>query len=55
MKQYTEQEYKDKFGEQMWQDKVLATLTNREKRIGIDSVYATDMGNIFIINIKEEN
>ena len=55
MKEYTEQGYKDKFGEQMWQDKVLATLSDREKRIGISSVYATEMGNIFIININEEN
>lgn len=55
MKEYTEQGYKDKFGEQMWQDKVLATLSDREKHIGISSVYATDMGNIFIININEEN
>lgn len=54
MREYSEQGYKDTFGEQMWQDKVLATLSDREKRIGVASVYATDMGNIFIINIKEE-
>ena len=54
MKEYTEQGYKEKFGEKMWQEKVLNTLTDREKRIGVSSVYATDMGNIFIININEE-
>ncbi len=45
MKEYTEDEYKATFGEQMWKEKVLDLSDNKE----IDSVYATDNGNIFMI------
>lgn len=37
----------------MWQDKVEATLSDREKELGVDSVYATDAGNIFMVMLKE--
>lgn len=50
MEQYTEQEYKAKFGNQAWQDKVLKGNENYE----IESVYATDTGNIFMVMTKEE-
>lgn len=45
MQQYTEQEYKAKFGDQMWQDKVL----DGNEGYNIESVYATDSGNIFMV------
>lgn len=50
MNQYTEQEYKTKFGDKMWQDKVL----NGNEGYNIESVYATDTGNIFMV-ITGEN
>lgn len=50
MEQYTEQEYKAKFGDKMWQDKVL----NGNEGYNIESVYATDTGNIFMV-ITGEN
>lgn len=50
MNQYTEEQYKTKFGDQAWQDKVL----NGNERYEIESVYATDNGNIFMIMTKEE-
>ena len=45
MQQYTEKEYKAKFGDKMWQEKVLAG----NEGYNIESVYATDSGNIFMI------
>lgn len=54
MKEYTEKAYTEKFGEKMWQDKVEATLSDREKAIGVDSVYATEAGNIFMVMLKEQ-
>lgn len=54
MKQYSEQEYIKTFGEQAWQDKVIEPLDEHSKNVGVASVYATDMGNIFIINLKEQ-
>lgn len=50
MNQYTEQEYKAKFGEKMWQEKVL----DGNEGYTIESVYATDSGNIFMV-ITGEN
>lgn len=49
MEQFTKEQYIAKFGEKMWQDKV-ASITDGE----VESVYATDMGNIFMIMKKEE-
>ena len=54
MKEYNEKEYIKAFGEKMWKEKVLDTLTDFQKRLGVNSVYATDMGNIFMIICKEE-
>lgn len=54
MKEYTTDEYIKAFGEQMYKEKIENTLGEREKKIGVTSVYATDMGNIFIINLKEQ-
>lgn len=50
MEQYTEKQYIEKFGEQAWQDKVLDGNEGYE----IESVYATDNGNIFMIMTKSE-
>jgi hypothetical protein len=50
MNSYTKQEYIAKFGEQMWLDKVEDVNEGKE----VESVYATDMGNIFMIINKEE-
>lgn len=50
MNQYTEEQYKAKFGEQAWRDKVLAGNEDYE----IESVYATDTGNIFMVMTKSE-
>lgn len=50
MEQYTEEQYKAKFGEQAWQDKVLAGMEEFE----IESVWATDTGGIFMIITKDE-
>lgn len=54
MKEYTKDEYIEAFGEQMYKEKVEDTLGEREKKIGVASIYATDRGNIFIINLKEQ-
>ena len=54
MKESTEKAYTEKFGAKMWKEKVLDTLTDFQKRLGVNSVYATDMGNIFMIICKEE-
>lgn len=54
MKQYTIDEYIEAFGEQMYKEKVKDTLSEREKKIGVASIYATDRGNIFIINLNEQ-
>ena len=50
MEQYTEQEYKAKFGDKMWQEKVITALDGGD----VESVYATSNGNIFMIMKKEE-
>ena len=50
MEQYTQAQYIEKFGEQAWRDKVLKGNEGSK----IESVYATDSGNIFIIMTKEE-
>lgn len=54
MKEYTTDEYIKAFGAQMYKEKVENTLSEREKKIGVASIYATDMGNIFIVNLKEQ-
>lgn len=54
MKQYTTDEYIKAFGEQMYKEKVEDTLSERERKIGVASIYATGMGNIFIVNLKEQ-
>lgn len=54
MKQYTTDEYIKTFGEQMWREKVEDTLDEREKKLGVKSVYATDSGNIFMVMLNEE-
>ena len=48
MNNYTEQEYKAKFGNKMWQEKVLDGCDGYD----VESVYATDTGNIFMIMTK---
>ena len=50
MEQYTEEQYKAKFGDQAWQDKVLDGNEGYE----VESVYATDTGNIFMVITKDE-
>lgn len=50
MNQYTEEQYKAKFGVQAWQDKVLDGNEGYE----IESVWATDGGNIFMVITKDE-
>lgn len=50
MNQYTEEEYKAKFGDQAWREKVL----KGNERYEIESVYATDLGNIFMVMTKGE-
>lgn len=45
MNQYTEKEYRAKFGDKMWQEKVL----DGNEGYNIESVYATDSGNIFMV------
>lgn len=50
MDEYTEKQYKAKFGEQAWQEKVLDGNEGYE----IESVYATDNGNIFMVMTKEK-
>lgn len=54
MKQYTTDEYIQAFGKQTYKEKVEDTLSEREKKIGVASIYATDTGNIFIVNLKEQ-
>jgi hypothetical protein len=54
MKQYNEEEYIKAFGEQMWQDKVIKTLDEHEKKLGVEKVYATSLGSIFMVMINEE-
>ena len=54
MKQYTTDEYIKTFGEQMWREKVEDTLDEREKKLGVKSVYAPDSGNIFMVMLNEE-
>lgn len=54
MKEYTKDEYIKAFGEQMYKEKVEDTLSERERKIGVASIYATDRGNIFIVNLKEQ-
>ena len=54
MKQYTTEEYIKAFGEQMYKEKVEDTLSEREKKVGVASIYATDRGNIFIVNLNEQ-
>lgn len=49
MQQYNEQQYKEKFGEKMWEEKVLDGNEGYE----IESVYATGNGNIFMVITKE--
>ena len=53
MNEYTKKTYTEKFGEKMWQDKVEATLSDREKELGVESVYATEGGNIFMVMLNE--
>lgn len=53
MKEYTKIAYIETFGEKMWKEKVEDTLTDFQKRLGVDSVYATDLGNIFMVICKE--
>lgn len=48
MDDYTKEEYVAKFGEQMWQDKVL----DGNEGYDIESVWATDNGNIFMVITK---
>lgn len=54
MKEYTTDEYIKAFGEQMYKEKVEDTLDEHSKNVGVASVYATDMGNIFMINLNEQ-
>ena len=54
MKQYTTDEYIKAFGEQMYKEKVDGMLSEHEKKIGVASIYATSMGSIFIVNLKEQ-
>lgn len=53
MKEYTKKAYIETFGEKMWKEKVEGILTDFQKRLGVDSVYATDLGNIFMVICKE--
>ena len=50
MEQFTKEQYVAKFGDKMWLDKVESVNEGAE----VESVYATDMGNIFMIINKEE-
>ena len=50
MNNYTAEQYIAKFGEKMWQEKVL----DGNEGYDIESVYATDNGNIFMVITKEE-
>ena len=48
MEQYTKEQYTNKFGDDMWQEKVAKINEGKE----VESVYATDSGNIFMIILK---
>ena len=50
MKEYTEKEYRDAFGDQAWADKVLPVKENGN----VESVWATNSGNVFMIIMEEE-
>lgn len=50
MEQYTKQEYITKFGDKAWAEKVEAINDGAE----VESVYATDLGNIFMVINKED-
>lgn len=50
MNNYTKDEYIAKFGEQAWTDKVASV----NEGAPVESVYATDSGNIFMIINEEE-
>lgn len=50
MEQFTKEQYIEKFGEQMWIDKVENINEGKE----VESVWATCHGNIFMIINKEE-
>lgn len=50
MKEYTAEKYIATFGEKMWQEKVL----DGNEGYNIESVWATDNGNIFMV-ITGEN
>ena len=50
MDQYTEEQYKARFGNQAWQEKVLDGMDGYE----IESVWATDTGWIFMVITKGE-
>lgn len=54
MKQYTVDEYIKAFGEQMYNEKIGDTLSEHEKKVGVDTIYATDMGNVGMIFMKEQ-
>lgn len=45
MNNYTKEEYITKFGDKMWQEKVL----DGNEGYNVESVYATDSGNIFMV------
>lgn len=50
MEQYTEEQYIAKFGKDAWQEKVLDISDG----LPVESVYATDRGNIFMVMTAEE-
>ena len=54
MEKYNQQEYTEKFGEKMWRERVINVMDEHEKSLGVDYVYATGMGNIFMIITKDE-
>ena len=54
MKQYTTDEYIKAFGKQMYNEKVGDTLSEYEKKRGVDTIYATDMGNVGVVFLKEQ-
>ena len=54
MKQYTTDEYIKAFGEQMYKEKIGDTLSEHEKKVGIDKIDATDMGNVGMVFLKEQ-
>lgn len=52
MNSYSVEEYIDNFGLDMFNEKVKSTLDHNDDKI--DSIYATDSGNIFMIIKSEE-